>query len=53
MEEEGEGDLAETVSTTKAPKRMVTIAVKFTRNASVPYLSSPPLSKKVSFSRKP
>lgn len=38
---------------TKVPNRIVIIAMKLTRNASDPNLSSPDFSKKVSFSRNP
>lgn len=41
------------VTITKVPYNTVTMAVKFTRNASDPYLSRPELSRNVSFSRYP
>lgn len=38
---------------TKVPNKTVTMAVKFTRKASDPYLSRPEFSRNVSFSRYP
>lgn len=38
---------------TKVPNKTVTMAVKFTRKASDPYLSRPVFSRNVSFSRYP